>query len=307
MDASIIIPVHRDTAGLRITLESIRKLHWDHTRVEVIICNDGGGDEISGLAARYGCREARLDINRGSYAARNAGIRLARGRALAFVDADESLADTWLTAGLAALEQADYVGGRVVVEPGKCPTFWERVDATFAFPVAMYLAKKKYAPTANLFVRRKVFEEVGGFDESLVSGGDCEFGVRVSARRMTQIYCEAAITIHPARGFSEQLRKIRRTSRGHATLAILVWGRSATATGIVALLAATGKACQAAALAASYPFSGGGSNPANVRLLAAGRAMMGTLYNLALGLSAFSAAFERNSFRRCIPDVTHSP
>jgi hypothetical protein len=111
-----------------------------------------------------------------------------------------------------------------------------------------------------------------------------------------------AVTIHPARGFRAQIHKIRRTSRGHAILTVVVWGHSAVATGSRALLAAGGKACHAAMLVAASPFKRFANAP-DAGLLAAGRAMMGACYNLAFGLTAWAAAFQRGNHRRCVPDI----
>lgn len=303
MDISIIIPVFRDIDGLKITLESIRIRQWDPSRVEVIVCNDGGGDAVSALAAQFGCVEARLAENRGSYAARNAGVRIARSHTLAFIDADEIVTADWLTAGLAALEHADYVGGRVVVDAGANATFWERVDASFAFPVTTYLERRRFAPTANLFVRRTVFQHVGGFDEALTSGGDQEFGVRVAQSGLQQRYCEQAIVIHPARSFPEQLRKARRTSRGSARLQILMWRRSGIALAAKAAILAAAKLGHAAVLAAAFPFVRPKSLPRDTVLLAAGHALIGSYYHVAHGAFIFLAMFQRGRLQSRIPDV----
>jgi glycosyltransferase involved in cell wall biosynthesis len=303
VEVSVIIPVGRDTAGLEITLRSIAQLKWEPSLVEVIVCNDGGGTAISEMITRFGCREAMLPENRGSYAARNRGIQMSQGRVIAFVDADEVVTDGWLAAGLEAIKHADYVGGRIVVDAGMTAPYWERVDAKFAFPVSKYLADRRYAPTANLFVRRKVFEELGGFDESLRSGGDWEFGVRVSVSNKVQRYCAEAVTIHPARDFRERLRKIRRTSQGDARLAVKIWGRSGFGYGARALLVAMAKVCQAAALALGWALVPANAAARDTRLLAAGHAAMGIAYNSSLAASSFAAAFQRRAFRRHVPVV----
>lgn len=306
VDVSVIIPVNRDKAGLEITLRSISQLKWDPSRVEIIVCNDGGGVAVSEMIARFGCLEARLQENRGSYAARNLGIQISRGRVIAFIDADEVVTEGWLAAGLEALRHADYVGGRIVVDAGTTPTFWERVDASFAFPVAKYLADRRYAPTANLFVLRKVFEQLGGFDEALRSGGDCEFGVRVFRDNLVQRYCEEAVTIHPARDFGGRLRKIRRTSKGDARLAVMIWGRSAFGHGARALLVAVAKMGQAVMLGLAGAFLPASAASREARLLAAGHAAMGVAYNSSLAAFSFAAAFQRGKLRRHIPVVARS-
>ena len=221
---SIIIPVFDDAAGLDITLRSLRQLP-SSARFEVIVCSDGGPDAISRVASEYGCREVRLPVNRGSYAARNAGLKAANGDAIAFLDADQTLSPSWLSAGLHALQQADYVGGRVVIVTGEQPDLWTRYEKARAFPVERYLASG-FAPTANLFVRRSVFELVEPFVETLRSGGDYEFGQRVKAAGLVQSYAEDATTYHPARDRKQQLAKQRRVMFGIAEVRIKLRGEA---------------------------------------------------------------------------------
>lgn len=280
MDVSVLIPVGSDVEGLAITLASIRAQGWDPARVEVIVCNDGGGDAVSALAAAHGCREARLDVNSGSFAARNAGLALARGDVLAFLDADESLAQGWLEAGLEALREADYVGGRVCVDAGARPSFWERIDLEFAFPVEFYLRRLLFAPTANLFVARRVFEAVGGFDEALRSGGDREFGVRVARHGFAQRYCPGAATIHPARGLREQLRKARRTAVGTAHLEVSSWRRPAGPLVRAALRGAVVQLANSARFVAMHAWRRGSPKWSEIYLLTSARLLL-KAYSLA--------------------------
>lgn len=228
MKVSIIMPVKDDLEGLHVTLQSLADLEKGGHEVEVIVCNDGGPAEVSAMARQMGCRVVELPENRGSYAARNQGLRMATGDVLAFVDADQRVDPAWLVAGLAALASADYVGGAVEIEMPSAPTAWEAYDHLAAFPVRYYLEERHFAPTANLFVRREVFEQLGGFEEALKSGGDREFGVRVHRAGMRMAYCDAAVTLHPARDFGEQARKVSRVARGAAELEYLVWKQPAT-------------------------------------------------------------------------------
>jgi glycosyltransferase involved in cell wall biosynthesis len=221
---SVIVPVHDDADGLQITLESLRQLGTT-CFYEVIVCNDGGSDLISSVAARHGCHEVRSGQNLGSYAARNAGIQMAHGEVLAFLDADQRVDPHWLRHGLDILGGSGiaYVGGKVSVDAGQNPSAWERYDAATAFPVEWYLAAMNYAPTANLFVKRAVFDKVGLFNSSLRSGGDREFGQRVAAAGYRQIYCAAATTFHPVRNRQQLVQKRKRTGSGMAMVRLNAW------------------------------------------------------------------------------------
>src|SRR5690606_16786983 len=225
--ASILIPVRDDIEGLDITLSSLTEagIMFRHD-LEVIVCNDGGGGAVSDVIEKFGCREVRLESGMGSYAARNAGLKLASGRVIAFLDADQRVDPSWIADGIRALADADYVGGRIVVESPSMPGVWERFASTFAFPVEACLRRGHVAPTANSFIRREVIDQVGNFIDELFSGGDQEFGVRVYRAGLVQKYCASAITYHPTRNRHEQLRKLHRTGSGVAEVRLKVWKHS---------------------------------------------------------------------------------
>jgi GT2 family glycosyltransferase len=73
-----------------------------------------------------------------------------------------------------------------------------------------YCVREGFAGAGNLFVRAATFHRLGGFDESLRSGGDTEFGLRVRAAGGRVHFARRAVVDHPARGASEQMAKARR-------------------------------------------------------------------------------------------------
>lgn len=88
---SIIVPVYKVAAYLPRCLESL--LAQDHRQLEVIVVNDGSPDEcpdiIDAYARRHDVIRAVHQKNGGVGAARNAGIALAQGEYIGFVDSDD--------------------------------------------------------------------------------------------------------------------------------------------------------------------------------------------------------------------------
>jgi len=158
---------------------------------ELLLVDDGSRDRSTAIAREWAARQperARYlehpgHENRGMSAARNLGVRAARGRYVAFLDAD----DTWLPPKLAeqvavleAHPEAAMVYGRTLIWHA-----WtgrpEDVDRDHFFelgvpantvvrpPTLFYLLldnKMQTPTTCNAIVRRDVLERVGGFEES---------------------------------------------------------------------------------------------------------------------------------------------
>ena len=88
---SIIIPVYRAEAYLRKCLDSI--VSQTYTALEIINVNDGSPDACIEILNEYAGRDGRFIIidkeNEGVSAARNDGLKVASGKYIAFVDADD--------------------------------------------------------------------------------------------------------------------------------------------------------------------------------------------------------------------------
>lgn len=191
------------------------------TRVDVLVIDNGSAKPPTDVVAAHQNARLLIEHRRGSYAARNMGIAASDAEVLAFTDADCMPTAGWLTTALARLDSDSTVAavaGRVqLVFSGAGPSspcdWWEALEA---FPQEMYVASG-FGVTANLVVRADVVHAVGGFDVNAVSGGDVDFGSRLSKGGHRLIYEADAVVLHPARSsWSELLGKARRTARGRS-------------------------------------------------------------------------------------------
>jgi len=92
---SVVMPVYNASATLARAVQSVRLQSWNNW--ELILIEDGSGDASADLCASLAAEDARIRAlyqpgNTGAAAARNAGLAVARGRYVAFLDAD----DEWL-------------------------------------------------------------------------------------------------------------------------------------------------------------------------------------------------------------------
>ena len=106
---SVIVPVHNGERFVGAALESIRAQDYEPT--EVIVVDDGSVDKSAEVARAFGgVQVVRQSENQGPAAARNEGLKRARGEFIAFVDADDLLPATKLSKQVAYLLAHPNVG-----------------------------------------------------------------------------------------------------------------------------------------------------------------------------------------------------
>lgn len=167
---SCIIPVYNGERFLGAAVDSI--LAQTRQPVEIIIVDDGSTDGTPAVIARYGDRVRSIrQENAGPAAARNAGIGLATGGVIGFLDAD----DLWLPDKL-AVQMAELTRSpETMVCLAGMTNF--RDAAVPGGPVAE-APGGSFSP-CTMLVRAAVFKQVGGFDPRLRAGEDTEWFCRV--------------------------------------------------------------------------------------------------------------------------------
>ncbi|BCA80208.1 glycosyltransferase [Desulfuromonas sp. AOP6] len=214
---SVIIPTYYDWDRLKICLLALSKQSYPENSFEVIIVNNDPDDKsvVPDLFPNYiFISESKL----GSYAARNAGVMVARGDLFAFTDSDCIPHKDWLTNGIKMLEAGvSRIGGKIELNfKSKKRTCAEIYDKAYAFQQERYVENMQFAVTANMMSYKSVFEKVGKFNESLLSCGDFEWGKRASELGFSIKYCDNSVVSHPARNnFYEIYLKNRRLSGGN--------------------------------------------------------------------------------------------
>ncbi|MBE0471602.1 MAG: glycosyltransferase [Methyloprofundus sp.] len=216
---SVIIPTYKDWDRVFICLDALSKQTYPQNDFEVIVVNNnpkGNVPKLDLLPNVVIIEEAQP----GSYAARNTGISHSNGDVLVFTDADCTPDVKWLTEGVKAIENgADRVAGLISLEqsPKNRQTAAEIYSKAFVFD-QFKRVKKGVAVTANLFVKKDVFDRVGQFNEQLMSGGDFEWNERATSLGCNIVYSPNAKVTHPSlKTISELLKKERRIAGGVIT------------------------------------------------------------------------------------------
>jgi glycosyltransferase involved in cell wall biosynthesis len=191
---SVIVPARNASATLDATLAALAAQDIEDA-YEVIVVDDGSTDTTAELAGGAG---AGVELVRGPGSgpgpARNAGTAHARGALLAFTDADCRPQPGWLRAGIEALAEADLVQGVVVPDPAAARGPFDRT-------ISVSREHGLYE-TANMFMRRELFDRLGGFRDPLAArlgkplGEDVWFGWRARRVGARIAFSEAAVVEH---------------------------------------------------------------------------------------------------------------
>ena len=180
-----------EAATIASTLHALRRGAPD---AEIIVV-DGGSTDASVAIARPLC-DAVISAPRGRAFQMNAGARASRGDALVFVHADTIVPSTFAADIASALSDPDVVGGRFDVQLD-APTLPYRIIGT------MISLRSRISRTGTgdqaIFVRRDVFERLGGFPDFELCE-DLEFSRRL--KRAGRVACLRARVTTSARRWS---------------------------------------------------------------------------------------------------------
>jgi glycosyltransferase involved in cell wall biosynthesis len=178
---SVVIPTHNRAGMVGEAIESV--LNQDFPDYEVIVVDDGSTDDTPDILCSFGGRiEVIRQENRGVSAARNRGIHCASGELIAFLDSD----DLWLPGKLAAqVEFFQHHPDAVICQTEEIwvrngrrvnPGFRHKKRSGMIFEPSLALCL--VSPSA-VMIRRKLFDTVGVFDESLPACEDYDLWLRI--------------------------------------------------------------------------------------------------------------------------------
>jgi glycosyltransferase involved in cell wall biosynthesis len=180
---SVVIPAYNASPWITKTIKSV--LAQDCTEFEVIVVDDGSTDDTVHMAAAFGPFVRVIQKpNGGTASARNKGILSAKGRYVAFLDADDLWTPDKLPLQIALIEKTGlkwvYCDGfSFENHTGNVLSRFGKVSKLHKGDILGRLFLENFIPSGAPIVARPVFEELGYFDETILNE-DWEMWLRIA-------------------------------------------------------------------------------------------------------------------------------
>ena len=184
---SVIVPTYNRASLVVCAIQSIREQTYQN--FEIIVVDDGSTDNTKEVVESLGDMRIRYishERNKGGSAARNTGIKAARGKYIAFLDSDDEWEPSKIERQLEIFSKGDArlgaVGaGRIIkftnsnrkeikIPSGSLGNIYKKLLQGKSFPGA----------TSTIIIKRECFEKVGLFDESLESSQEYDLYIRIA-------------------------------------------------------------------------------------------------------------------------------
>lgn len=202
---SFVIPVRDDAARLAKCLSSIRENEYAG-ELEIVVADNGSTDGSPDVARAAGATVLSLP---GLSVAelRNRGSSASTGEILAFVDSDHEISSQWASAAVASLSETT-VGAVGALCHAPSDGTWVQRTYDLLRPHPRGVQQVPWLGSGNLAVRRRAFEEVGGFDARLVTCEDIALCQRLRRAGYRILSNESLHSVHfgDPRGLGELFR-----------------------------------------------------------------------------------------------------
>jgi succinoglycan biosynthesis protein ExoA len=232
---SVLVPVRNESAFIRQTLAALQEQDYPRDRCEFLVVDGDSDDDTADQVRRLQDADGRVRLffnpKRFSSAARNIGVRHGRGDLFVLVDGHCTVPHRgYLRAVAEAFEEsgADCLGRPQPLNPDGLTIFQQAVAAARHSPLGhnpdshIYATEPAYVRPQNVAVayRRRVFEQVGLFDERFDACEDVEFNYRVDRAGLACYFAPSLrLPYHPRSSLRRLFQQMARYGRGRWRLA----------------------------------------------------------------------------------------
>ncbi|PJJ61730.1 glycosyltransferase [Compostimonas suwonensis] len=210
---SVVLVNFRGTSDTLQAIETLRTIDWPLERLEIVVVENGSGDD-SAERLRAGAPDVKLVVskqNHGFAGGCNLGVKQSSGEYIAFLNNDAKPDAGWIREAVRRFEESASIGavaskvldwdGELVDYVGSAMTwFGQGYKPSTAQPQphdADVARDVLFGTGSAMFVRRSVFDELGGFDERyFMFFEDVDLGWRLNLRGWRYVYEPASLAFH---------------------------------------------------------------------------------------------------------------
>lgn len=184
MKISVIVPTYNRASVLQRALQSVQQQSYPH--FELCVVDDGSTDATRALVAdKFPSAQYIYQENKGVSSARNLGVANTQGEWLAFLDSDDEWLLNKLAAQVAVIEQDSSCSlvhtDEIWIRNGVRVNPMHKHEKHGGEIFSRCLPLCAISPSSVL-LRRQLFAEVGGFNESLVACEDYDLWLKICSR-----------------------------------------------------------------------------------------------------------------------------
>ena len=209
IEVSVIIPAFNAADTILRAIDSVRR--QDMPSLEIVVIDDGSKDETVNVVSadiRTGenIRLIQMPRNSGVSAARNAGIKVSRGRYLAFLDADDIWLPEKLRKQIEVMNQDPRItlvscNSQLISESGQPLKEGHRNrPPKEGYDAWKTLLTYNFIPTPTVLTYTALVREMGGFDESLAVGEDLDLWIKLGLRGKIVVLKDILINYYDSAG-----------------------------------------------------------------------------------------------------------
>lgn len=185
-EISVIIPMYNSEKTIQAALDSINQQTALDLIREIVIVNDGSTDKSKSIVEQYK-QISKIPIilinqkNCGVSAARNTGMKVASGKWIALLDADDYWFEYKIEKQANILKQnpyIDFLGANM--NEKEMRILWKRINSLYHVSVKD-LCIKMLPQTSLAIFRRRIFKEIGGYDEKQKYAEDGNYFLKICA------------------------------------------------------------------------------------------------------------------------------